>query len=132
MLQPIQYLNFPGTFICIKILEIYRSLRERERERERFVLCAKIEPTRDRTWNLLIRSQAPYPFGHRSLLLEEVLLKVSTAVAIQPFHFYFQFYLKRYLYSRYKSLMEDEDSFVQMQSIVFNYYKAGYRLKRAL
>ena len=42
----------------------------------------KLEPTRDRTWNLLIRSQAPYPFGHRSLLLEEVLLKVSTAVAI--------------------------------------------------
>ncbi|RUS33877.1 hypothetical protein BC938DRAFT_483409 [Jimgerdemannia flammicorona] len=25
------------------------------------------EPTRGRTWNLLIRSQAPYPFGHRPI-----------------------------------------------------------------
>ena len=31
----------------------------------------KFEATRGRTWNLLIRSQAPCPLGHSSLLCEE-------------------------------------------------------------
>ena len=26
-----------------------------------------IDPARDRTWNLLLRRQAPYPLGHRTV-----------------------------------------------------------------
>ena len=27
-----------------------------------------LDPARDRTWNLLLRRQAPYPLGHRTTL----------------------------------------------------------------
>ncbi|ORX64013.1 hypothetical protein K493DRAFT_343531 [Basidiobolus meristosporus CBS 931.73] len=35
------------------------------------------EHTRDRTWNLLIRSQAPYPFGHTPIKIYSLSLILS-------------------------------------------------------
>ena len=38
-----------------------RSLKQNERTK-----CEKHDPARTRTWNLLIRSQTPYPLGHEA------------------------------------------------------------------
>ena len=38
-----------------------RSLKQNERTK-----CEKNDPARTRTWNLLIRSQTPYPLGHEA------------------------------------------------------------------
>ena len=38
-----------------------RSFKQNERTK-----CKKYDPARTRTWNLLIRSQTPYPLGHEA------------------------------------------------------------------
>ena len=41
--------------------KVMRSLKQNERTK-----CEKHDPARTRTWNLLIRSQTPYPLGHEA------------------------------------------------------------------
>ena len=45
-------------FLSIKVM---RSFKQNERTK-----CEKNDPARTRTWNLLIRSQTPYPLGHEA------------------------------------------------------------------
>ena len=41
--------------------------KERKKRSEEKGKKKKIDPARIRTWNPLIRSQMPYPLGHRAL-----------------------------------------------------------------
>ncbi len=54
-------------------------------------IIGNYERTRDRTWNLLLRRQAPYPLGHTSLYsffvfkilkVHELLAKYDVAVTV--------------------------------------------------
>lgn len=47
-------------------------------EREQMFLATLSDPTRDRTWNLLLRRQAPYPLGHRTDMLV-ITMRVCSA-----------------------------------------------------
>ena len=73
--------------ICI-FLKIYEkcskpflSLLILGKIRKNFFLCLFLQksndPARTRTWNLLIRSQTPYPLGHEAAATGEVNLRVS-------------------------------------------------------
>ena len=43
------------------LTEVTHFFKQNERTR-----CKKYDPARTRTWNLLIRSQTPYPLGHEA------------------------------------------------------------------
>ena len=43
------------------LTKVMRCFKQNERIR-----CKKYDPARTRTWNLLIRSQTPYPLGHEA------------------------------------------------------------------
>ena len=43
------------------LIKVMRSFKQNERTK-----CKKYDPARTRTWNLLIRSQTPYPLGHEA------------------------------------------------------------------
>ena len=47
------------------------------------------DPARDRTWNLLLRRQAPCPLGHRTTLKEEIHhYKFTKLKACSIFYFF--------------------------------------------
>ena len=52
-----------GENIGVKRME-RKKLRKKKKEKKK----VKIDPARIRTWNPLIRSQMPYPLGHRAVV----------------------------------------------------------------
>ena len=57
-----------------------RCFKQNERTR-----CKKYDPARTRTWNLLIRSQTPYPLGHEAEIGQDefyCFLKIICPISI--------------------------------------------------
>ena len=48
--------------------------------------CEKYDPARTRTWNLLIRSQTPYPLGHEADIVYKEFYRYFTINCITNMH----------------------------------------------
>ena len=55
------YFNKSTKLLFFYLTKVMRCFKQNERIR-----CKKYDPARTRTWNLLIRSQTPYPLGHEA------------------------------------------------------------------
>ena len=55
------HFNKSTKFFFFYLTKVMRCFKQNERIR-----CKKYDPARTRTWNLLIRSQTPYPLGHEA------------------------------------------------------------------
>ena len=55
------HFNKSTKLLIFYLTKVMRCFKQNERIR-----CKKHDPARNRTWNILIRSQTPYPFGHEA------------------------------------------------------------------
>ena len=82
-------MKIAGFFISIKaqnysifyLIKVMRSFKQNERTK-----CEKNDPARTRTWNLLIRSQTPYPLGHEADILYKEFYCYFTINCITNMH----------------------------------------------
>ena len=63
------------------LIKVMRSLKQNERTK-----CEKHDPARTRTWNLLIRSQTPYPLGHEADIIYQEFYCYLTINCITNMH----------------------------------------------
>ena len=55
------HFNKSTKLLLFYLTKVMRCFKQNERTK-----CKKYDPARTRTWNLLIRSQTPYPLGHEA------------------------------------------------------------------
>ena len=84
------------------LIKVMRSFKQNERTK-----CKKYDPARTRTWNLLIRSQTPYPLGHEAdIAYKEVycyftincITNMHCNIVIFVFTFKWRTWLSRFLF----------------------------------
>ena len=63
------------------LTKVMRCFKQNERIR-----CKKYDPARTRTWNLLIRSQTPYPLGHEADIIYQEFYCYLTINCITNMH----------------------------------------------
>ena len=75
------HFNKSTKFFFFYLTKVMRCFKQNERIR-----CKKYDPARTRTWNLLIRSQTPYPLGHEADMLYKEFYCYFTINCITNMH----------------------------------------------
>ena len=74
-------LHFNKSTIFFYLTKVMRCFKQNERTK-----CKKHDPARTRTWNLLIRSQTPYPLGHEADIVYKEFYRYFTINCITNMH----------------------------------------------
>ena len=75
------HFNKSTKLLFFYLIKVMRCFKQNERTK-----CKKYDPARTRTWNLLIRSQTPYPLGHEAHIVYKELYCYFTINSITNMH----------------------------------------------
>ena len=75
------HFNKSTKLLFFYLIKVMRCFKQNERTK-----CKKHDPARTRTWNLLIRSQTPYPLGHEADIVYKELYCYFTINSITNMH----------------------------------------------